>query len=99
MRSSLENGGDPAAVCTGKEQTTRDGFANSGPPSRFGKKPGKSPRRDMGQRRVLVDAGTSFLDRRFTDIGGENLERNTFLRVFQELRQTKGRSEEHTSEL
>src|SRR5580658_6432009 len=44
----------------------------------------------MGQRCVRVYSGPSFVDRPFADVGGENLKRKTYSRLFQEFGQADG---------
>ena len=57
---------------------------------RSGEEPRQSLRRDIGQRGVGVRPGAGLLDRRFAEIGGENLERKVNPRLLQEFYQAHG---------
>ena len=90
MRSSLEKGGSCARLCRAKTHDVADDLRNLVPALRAGEEPRQSLRRNMGQRGARVCAGAGFLDRRFADIGGEDLERKAQLRVVQKFHQADG---------
>ena len=77
-------------VVPGKNAYVTDDLRDLVPAFRSGEEPRQSLRRDMGQRGVRVRAGAGFFDRRFADIGGENLERKAHFRLLQEFHQADG---------
>ncbi len=77
-------------VVPGKNAYVPDDLRNLVPAFRSGEEPRQSLWRDMGQRGARVCAGAGFHDRRFADIGRENLERKAQFRVVQEFHQADG---------
>src|ERR1035438_1459622 len=77
-------------VVPGKNAYVADALCNLVPAFRTGEEPRQSLRRDMRNFGVLIYAGAGFGDRRFADIGSENLERNALSRLVQEFHQADG---------
>ncbi len=77
-------------IVPGKNAYVADVLCNLVPAFRTGEEPRQPLRRDVRNFGVLVYAGAGFCDRRFADIGGENLERNALSRLVQEFHQADG---------
>ena len=77
-------------VVPGKNAYVADDFRDLVTAFGSGEEARQSPRRDMRNFGVLVCAGAGFCDRRFADIGGENLKWNARFCLVQEFHQADG---------